>query len=39
MHLNAVEEEISRVKKAGHESVFYRVWNTILTWQFPATEG
>ncbi|KAJ6076110.1 hypothetical protein N7499_008091 [Penicillium canescens] len=35
----AIQREISRVPRAGSESVLYGVWNTILTWQFPVQQG
>ncbi|KAJ5634602.1 hypothetical protein N7528_002444 [Penicillium herquei] len=35
----AVDQEISRIKTAGHEAVLYWVWNAILTSQFPVAEG
>ncbi|KAJ5610783.1 hypothetical protein N7510_007502 [Penicillium lagena] len=37
--VHAIQEEIRRVPHAGHESVLYGVWNTILTWQFPVIDG
>ncbi|CAI7628858.1 unnamed protein product [Penicillium palitans] len=35
----AIQQEISRVPRAGTESVLYGVWNTILTWEFPVQQG
>lgn len=39
MDIPAIRQEISRVPRAGPESVLYGVWNTILTWQFPVQQG
>jgi hypothetical protein len=37
--INAIVQEIGRIKKGDPESTLYGVWNAILSFQFPVSEG
>ncbi|KAJ5212362.1 uncharacterized protein N7498_004008 [Penicillium cinerascens] len=37
--IHAIEQEMKRVRKGDHESTIYGVWNSILSLQFPITQG
>ncbi|OJJ44471.1 hypothetical protein ASPZODRAFT_18662 [Penicilliopsis zonata CBS 506.65] len=39
LSIPAISNEINRIRRSRYESVLYGVWTSILTWQFPVTEG
>ncbi|KAJ5211012.1 hypothetical protein N7491_010828 [Penicillium cf. griseofulvum] len=39
LSINAIAQEVSRIKKSDPESTLYGAWNAILSFQFPVSEG
>lgn len=39
LKIPAIRYEIERIPRAGSECIMYGVWNAILSWQFPVTDG
>ncbi|KAJ5670078.1 uncharacterized protein N7477_005441 [Penicillium maclennaniae] len=36
---NAILQELRRLRRGDHESTIYGIWNSILSLQFPITQG
>jgi hypothetical protein len=39
LSIDAIAQEINRIQKRDPESTLYGVWNAILSFQFPVSEG
>lgn len=37
--INAIAQELDRIRESDPESTLYGVWNAILSFQFPLSEG
>ncbi|CAG8115909.1 unnamed protein product [Penicillium nalgiovense] len=37
--INAIAQELGRIRESDPESTLYGVWNAILSFQFPVSEG